>query len=108
MTDEYRVLRDLYPNLFIQVIRGYWGIWVARGERSGEAISHGEPTTEQLIEWNEEAGKALQAGWFLCSKCLKAHPVSEYSCFIMAAKYCKECTSKEPELISQANSMSYK
>lgn len=99
-------LAEKYPNLFIS--EDGRAAWVCRNSRDAEAIWYGAMTDEQLEYFNEQATIAVSnAGWFVCKRCKEAHPGSDYKVFNMAAKYCKDCCSKDPDIEERANSMSY-
>lgn len=96
-----------YENLYIHVIDGHWGIWVNRDGKDGEAICYHQPTEAELETMNAEAGKALQDGWFYCSRCHTAKPDTEFAYFYFAGKYCNDCKESNLPHYNEAMRESY-
>lgn len=100
-------LAKKYPNLFISINNGHWGVWTFKDGRDGDAICYHELTDAELVELNKEVEKAIQPNWFFCKSCGKAHPMSDYQTFNMAARYCKDCCAKDPSIEARASAMTY-
>lgn len=61
----------------------------------------------RLQEWQNEAKKAKQDGYFFCSGHVRAEPKSSFDYYHFAGNYCKEWGNKHPELRKAAAREAY-
>lgn len=95
-----------YPYLYFYVgANGVIGAWVRTPDgRDGAGIMFNHPITvsnikfhsDYLRELNEKVKPACidSCNYFYCSECGEVKPKEEFSDFVMAALYCKECAQK--------------
>lgn len=103
----------VYPFLYFSISLETFlpdAIWVRRGKRGVEAITR--PTNwwrngEWLEEINEQAGLAVQEGWFFCTGCNKAYRNSEHGYHHFAGSYCKKCKEDDPQAFRRAQQERY-
>ena len=104
---------EKYPNLWFyidQTTSKVTGVWVRRDGRDGEGIGvYGDALQDPVMleHLNIEAGKALQDGWFWCSRCDEPKPDKDYGYYFFAGKYCKACQMANPKHYREAMSESY-
>jgi len=108
-------LMKQYPDLHIAAYPNRNGIkisaWVKRADRDAEGIGSigllALNLRDTLQDWQDEAQKAKQEGWFFCSGHNKAEPNTEYGYFYFAGKYCKQYGIEHPEHKSMAGRERY-
>lgn len=113
MTNEHGIesisegLTKIYPHLRFYVLLGTAGAdvkcWVVRNGRSGEGFSRDLPPLHDpelhiaLTLCEQEAVKALQDGWFLCTGHNRAEQKQPGWYFHFAGEYCKEYGDANPK-----------
>lgn len=108
-------LMGIYPHLYLNAYAHRNGLtisaWVNRNNKDVESIRSIEITSlnlhETLKQWNDEAQKAKQDGWFFCSGHLKAEPKTEYGYFHFAGQYCKRFGDENPTARKRAAQENY-
>ena len=100
-----------YPNLYpgIDSDLQVRSLWVNRNGRDHESLDNSASgfSEEQLIVWNEEAGKALQDGWFFCSGHKRAEELKPGKWSYFAGNYCREYGIEHPDVLAMAKSERY-
>lgn len=110
-------LSNLYPNLHFgagsvdganclgSFSAAPMSVWVSRdkngiptdAEATGFSFMYPpiESEHEELNQLQAEAEKAVQPGFFFCTKCRTAHPEKAFGGFHFAAKRCKSCATPD-------------
>lgn len=100
-----------YPHLYFWVGYGQErpsGAWVkTETGRDGAGIGSFSLDPARLAYLEEQAALAQQDGWFYCTNCDRAYPISEYGYYHFAAVYCKKCCEENPEWLKEAQNESY-
>lgn len=109
--DKELEYRKLYPNLVLYINQKTLvisSLWVLRGGSGDEAIPlAGTATPKILKEANEQAGKALQPGWFYCTGHGRAEEMKPGGYFHFAGKYCAEYGIEHPDSLQGARNERY-
>lgn len=109
-------MMELYPHMYIVVAVGRYDIslsvYVKWEDRDAGSIENGVLLTDQdlherLGDWEREAAKASEEGWFFCSGHNRAEQLSEYDFFWFSSRYCKEFGKANPDFRHEAVTETY-
>ena len=111
LLDDYQIqavirkqFTEWYPNLF-PFIDGDMRVMKLYVNRPGHKETVGPP--KDLTKLNEEAGKAMQPGWFFCKFCRRGLPREKFCTSHFATQICTDCAPDHPNFIREAQEENY-
>jgi hypothetical protein len=97
-------LMNRFPHLHVMVHDNAVHVWVSRNGKDGETLGSVKKDGDYLKKmevFEDLAYMATNLNGFICNDCFKIWPMNEFEGIVGAAKYCKTCCNKQPELLKE-------